>query len=169
MLHIASKNSSSSLTSIAEDDIQPNACDLRLKKVFRIVNNTFYLSNNHKQHRGSYEIMPDAFGKWCLIPGSYEIIMSGDIQMGPDEAGWVIPRSSLNRNGIFITTGLYDSGYKGPMAACMHVTCGDFEIEMDTRIAQFLLFKAESLHQYNGQYGYNADGSKKQEQDKFSY
>ena len=28
-------------------------------------------------------------------------------------AGFVITRSTLNRNGVFITSGLYDSGYHG--------------------------------------------------------
>ena len=36
MLHIASKKTKSSLTNIKDDDIQPNAVDLRVDKIFGI-------------------------------------------------------------------------------------------------------------------------------------
>ena len=44
--------------------------------------------------------------------GSYEAIMDAYVTVGAVEAGWVVPRSTLNRNGLFITSGLYDSGYR---------------------------------------------------------
>ena len=47
------------------------------------------------------------------------------------------------------------------MAGALHVTCGRFEIERGTRVAQFLLFKSESLTQYNGSYGLNSEHDKK--------
>lgn len=168
MLHIASNNSTSSLSDIKDEDVQPNACDLRLKQVFQIMNQPFYINNVSKQHRGRYEILPDN-NRWRLIPGTYEIIMDGIVTVGPDEAGWVITRSSLNRNGVFITSGLYDSGYIGPMAGCLHVHGGELEIDVGTRVGQFLLFKAEALHKYQGSYGYTADGQARSEQTKFDY
>jgi deoxycytidine triphosphate deaminase len=79
--------------------------------------------------------------------------MENEITVGADEAGWVVPRSSLNRNGVFITSGLYDSGYTGVMAGVMHVECGPVRIQKGTRVAQFVLFKAEALSNYNGSYG----------------
>jgi deoxycytidine triphosphate deaminase len=168
MLHIASYNSSSSLSHVQTEDVQPNACDLRLKQVFTILSQPFYINNVDKQHRGRYELMPTN-NQWILHPGVYEIIMEGTVRVGPDEAGWVITRSSLNRNGVFITSGLYDSGYFGPMAGCLHVNGGDLVIEVGTRIGQFLLFKAEALHNYQGSYGYTADGLARAEQAKFGY
>ena len=79
--------------------------------------------------------------------------MEGEITIGPDEAGWVITRSTLNRNGLFITSGLYDSGYQGVMAGALHVNVGDALIAKGTRVAQFLLFKSEALSSYDGDYG----------------
>ena len=169
MLHIASKNSSSSLENLQSTDVQPNAVDLRLKKVFKLFPNTFTLNNEEKHHRGSTPENLDIEGYWNLIPGSYEVILGDLVKIGDDEAGWVITRSTLNRNGVFITSGLYDSGYYGPMAACLHVTTGMFRVKQDTRVGQFLLFKAESLKQYDGSYGLNKDGTVKSEQKKFYY
>ena len=85
--------------------------------------------------------------------GTYEIIMEGEITIGDDEAGWVITRSTLNRNGLFITSGLYDSGYKGVMAGALHVNVANAVIKKGTRVGQFLLFKAEAVNQYDGDYG----------------
>lgn len=83
--------------------------------------------------------------------------MENVIEVGEGEAGWVITRSTLNRNGVFLTSGLYDTGYHGVMAAVMHVTCGPMRIKKGTRIGQYLSFNAEALHKYEGSYGIGKD------------
>lgn len=153
MIHIAGPNSTSTLTNVQEGDIQPNAVDLRVAKVLRITQAPMVLSEESKIHRGSKEIMPDNENSWFLVPGSYEVVMENVIEVGPDEAGFVITRSTLNRNGVFLTSGLYDSGYHGMMAACMHVNVGPLLIKRGTRIGQYLNFKAEALSKYDGSYG----------------
>lgn len=161
MKHIASTNSKSLLTNVQPGDVQPNAVDLRLDKVFLILSNEFEISNDHKKHRGTEELVPDAEGYFTLHPGSYEIVMENIIQVGEGEAGWVITRSTLNRNGCFITSGLYDSGYHGVMAGVLHITTGPARIKKGTRIGQYLSFDAEALHNYNGDYGIGKEHDKK--------
>jgi dCTP deaminase/dUTP pyrophosphatase len=114
---------------------------------------TFVICEDDKRHRETKEIRPDEDGWWRLDPGSYEIVMQGTVSIGADEAGWVITRSSLNRNGCFITSGLYDSGYEGVMAGVLHINNGPMMVQRGTRVGQFLLFKAEALNQYDGDYG----------------
>ena len=160
MIHIMGEHGSK-LTNVHEVDVQPNAVDLRLGKVFKIKNETFALSEDYKVHRGSEELFPNEDGFWTLEPGTYEVVMENIIEIGEGEAGWVITRSTLNRNGVFLTSGLYDSGYHGVMAGAMHVTTGPLTIRKNTRIGQFLLFKAESLHKYDGSYGLNKEHDKK--------
>lgn len=94
----------------------------------------------------------DINGFYQLWPGCYQIRLGDEVTIGKDEAGFVIPRSSLVRNGNYITSGLYDSGYTGPMIACLHVTTSLLVLEPNVRVAQFLIMKAEALNQYNGQY-----------------
>lgn len=161
MKHILGKKSKSSLTMVRDGDSQPNAVDLRIGKVFQIRPEVFTISEQNKTHRGSYEIQPDGFGWWQLLPGSYEVIMENAIEVGEGEAGWVITRSTLNRNGVFLTSGLYDSGYKGVMAGVMHVTTGPMRIQKGTRIGQYLSFDAESLKLYDGSYGAGSEHDKK--------
>jgi deoxycytidine triphosphate deaminase len=155
MKHILGPNSKSLLTGVQEGDSQPNAVDLRLDKVFRITNNLFELSNEHKDHRGSDILNTDDENYFQLYVGSYEVIFENVINVGDGEAGWVITRSTLNRNGCFLTSGLYDSGYNGLMAGVLHVTCGPARIKRGTRIGQYLSFNAEALTMYDGDYGLN--------------
>lgn len=162
MKHILGKNSRSTLTNVQEDDSQPNAIDLRLDKVFKINDHIFEISNEHKKHRGTgYELQPDDEGYFFLEPGHYEVVMENIIRVGEGEAGWVITRSTLNRNGLFLTSGLYDSGYHGSMAGVLHVMVGPAKIKKGTRVGQYLSFEAESLSTYDGDYGIGKEHDKK--------
>lgn len=153
MKHIMGPTSKSSLTNVQEGDVQPNAVDLRLGKVFAMNTELFEISNEHKKHRGTTELFPDEDGYYNLSPGSYEVVMENIINVGTGEAGWVITRSTLNRNGCFLTSGLYDTGYHGVMAGVLHVRVGPARIKQGTRIGQYLSFAAEALHHYDGDYG----------------
>lgn len=161
MKHILGSKSNSTLSNVHEGDCQPNAVDLRLDKVFRISSTEFIVSNETKQHRVTTAVLPDEDGWFYLEPGEYEVVMENIISVGENEAGWVITRSTLNRNGLFLTSGLYDSGYKGVMAGCLHVTCGPARIKKGTRVGQYLSFDAEALHAYNGSYGLQSEHDKK--------
>ena len=56
MKHVMGESSRTKLTNVVDEDIQPNAVDLRLDKVFQIQPNLFELSKEHKVHRGSKEL-----------------------------------------------------------------------------------------------------------------
>jgi len=161
MLHLAGTRSQSTLSRFDQVQVQPNAIDLRIDKLFRMFSQTFVISEDDKRHRETKEIEPDEDGWWRLDPGSYEVVMEGTVCIGANEAGWVITRSSLNRNGCFITSGLYDSGYEGVMAGVLHINNGPMMIQRGTRVGQFLLFEAEALNQYDGDYGSGKTHDKK--------
>lgn len=153
MINIGGSTATSNLSSIQEGDVQPNAVDLRLGKVFKISNNLFTIDEEQKVHRGAEPSVLDTDGYYTLEVGQYEVIMENEIEVGPDEAGFVITRSTLNRNGCFLTSGLYDTGYKGVMAGVLHVNCGPMRIKPGTRVGQYLNWKAEALSKYDGDYG----------------
>ena len=161
MKHILGRNSKSSLTNTQHGDSQPNAVDLRLDKVFKILPTLFVISEDSKQHRSTEEVLPDEESYFVLSPGSYEVVMENVITVGENEAGWVITRSSFNRNGCFLTSGLYDSGYSGVMAGVFHIAGGPTKIKKGTRIGQYLSFDAEMLSLYDGSYGVKSEHDKK--------
>jgi len=161
MIHINSNSSKSNLSQWDVDQVQPNAVDVRLDKVYALKESLMLLDDLNKVHRATVQLQPDADGYWLLSPGHYEVVMEGIVTMAEGEAGWIITRSTLNRNGVFLTSGLYDSGYRGGMMAVMHVGVGPLKIKRGTRVGQFLLFKSESLHKYQGSYGIGSEHDKK--------
>ena len=148
------------LSRVQEGDSQPNAVDLRVDKIFRLHDKEFEISDKEKKHRGSWEVEHQN-GFFYLEPGTYEIIMENIVDIPEGYAGWVITRSTLNRNGLFITSGLYDSGYNGVMAGALHVEGGPAKIQKGTRVAQFLMFEAETLSMYDGDYGIGKEHDEK--------
>ena len=148
------------LSRVQEGDSQPNAVDLRVDKIFRLHDKEFEISDKEKKHRGSWEVEHQN-GFFYLEPGTYQIIMENIVDIPEGYAGWVITRSTLNRNGLFITSGLYDSGYNGVMAGALHVEGGPAKIQKGTRVAQFLMFEAETLSMYDGDYGIGKEHDKK--------
>lgn len=173
MKHLASSNSNSRLIRVRDGNevvgfdevqVQPNAIDLKVESLMLIDDTTFTIDEEKKEHRGSKPV-PTKDGYWQLEAGKrYEVIFEGIVDIAEGEAGWVITRSTLNRNGLFLTSGLYDSGYKGVMAGCLHVTSGPAQIKKGTRLGQFILFEAESLSSYDGDYGVGKEHDKKYEE-----
>lgn len=161
MKNIASDLTHSKLTNYEPGDVQPNAVDLRLGKVFWIASNDFLIDEDQKVHRGSVEMKTDDDGYYRLEPGHYEVIMENEIEVGLNECGFVITRSTLNRNGVFLTSGLYDTGYKGVMAGVMHVNVGPMKIKPGTRIGQYLCYTAQALSIYDGDYGHGKEHDEK--------
>lgn len=138
-----------------QDGIQPNAIDVRLNKVFRIRPNMFEIdAANNKVHRGCDEIHPDSDGFWTLEPGDYEIVCQETVEVGPDEMGLIVTRSTLNRNGVYVYACVFDAGYKGVIVARIHVGVGPMRIQRGTRVAQYVCYKSEVLKQYDGSYGF---------------
>lgn len=164
MINVASVLSGTDLKKFDTVDIQPNAVDLRLDKVYRILPSEFILSEDCKQRRQTELIHPDDEGWYVLQPGVYEITFDSEVDIATDEAGIIVPRSTLNRNGVFVTSGLWDSGYNGVLGAALHTYSGPVKIKQYTRLAQLVIWKAISLFEYDGQYGRNEDGSVKEEE-----
>lgn len=158
----------------AADQAAPNGVDLRVDRVFEIAKDNYVvLSEKQKVHANKKEMYPTTVvgpplsnkkeAAWVLNPGSYEVIFEEQIHVGIDEAGWLFTRSTLNRNGIFLTTGLYDSGYDGKFAAVLHVTGPGLMLVPGTRIAQYVSLSAQSLKNYaeSGSYGHGSDHDSK--------
>lgn len=151
MLHVL--NGETVINGVGERAVQPNAVDLSVCRVFKMEGDCKLLGDNTKIHRSHVCIEPQD-GVYVLEPGVYEVQLNETIEVGENECGYVIVRSTLSRNGITLSSGLYDSGYKGPMSVLMTVTCGKLTIEKGTRIGQYLNFHCKSVKLYNGSYGF---------------
>ena len=165
MKHVMSETTETKITNVKDEDIQPNAIDLRIGKILRNITETeeirdriktrvlhdFSLINDEKVHLPKEEIKPKD-GVYSLKQGYYLVEFENRIQVGEHESGLVVPRSTLMRNGVVVFSCLYDSGYCGKMIAGMQVFAPRAYFGEHERIAQYLCFDAESVHQYHGSY-----------------
>lgn len=146
------------LRGVEETDIQPNAIDISVDKVFTLFEHTpFILRKDSKQHhtRREAEIeVWDTTHLWKLTPGAYDFVSNVYVEVPEGVCGWLITKSTLNRNGVIAHSGLYDSGYKGHLSGSLYVMGGLSYIEEGARVAQFILGHSSSAGLYKG--GYNA-------------
>lgn len=151
-------HSSKFLYPVATDQQQPNATDITIDRLFAIneFDNFVLYKDGRKKMRDRKEIFAVegiANSKtFRLKPGQYQFECNAVVTIPENVVGWVVGRSTLTRNGIFITSGLYDSGFNADsIGGIIFVHCVA-DIEQGTRIAQFITANAETFHLYNGQY-----------------
>lgn len=154
LTHIASPKSKSKITNVDGEMTQMNAVDIRIKSAYRINSeDSFVIDEQTKKHRSVERIDPNEDGFFEFEGGgTYQIEFDHYVEIAEGEAGWIIPRSTLNRNGIFLTSGLYDSGFSNTIGAVLHNRSGVAFIAENTRVGQFVLANAETLKLYVGEY-----------------
>lgn len=148
-----------SLTDIESSQIQPNGVDLKLEEVYKIMPGAFHLSEITRTDRPCSKIETDQNDIFILEPGFYKIKYKQRVSIPSGECGYVVPRSTLMRNGVMIYSALYDTGYgsgegvePGEMWGLMQVSLDTFLVQKNTRIAQYITFVTNSQNLYNGQY-----------------
>lgn len=151
------------ITNIAdiEKSLQPNAIDFTLDRLLIISDHSdFVISEETKVMRNSQELHPELFKKynqnfWKLdAKKAYDGTSKIYINLPEGVAARLIVRSTLNRNGLFITSGLWDSGFKGHVACVIHNRSGRAFIAPGTRIGQIIFEKADSYSLYSGSYNH---------------
>ncbi len=84
---------------------------------------------------------------------SLNVLFNETIKLPLNIFALIYQRSSLSRQGIFITTGVYDPNYEGSLGCTIYNMSGEkFAVPKDMRIAQILCFKADAAGAYNGQW-----------------
>lgn len=67
--------------------------------------------------------------------------------------GIIIQRSSFSRDGIFLTSGVYDPGFNGVGGCTIYNMSGKaIAIQKGMRVGQMVVFKANYAKSYNGFY-----------------
>lgn len=141
--------------------MQPNAIDFPIQKLFCLSDmSTFTISEKQREPRSRWEIQPDSDGFFTLERGhTYEFESSAYVDLTKYPAlqsaiaSEVIVRSSLNRSGVFITAGLYDTGFAGYLGGVIHNPAGTTRIAVGTRIGQIKFISSDNAGEYAG--GYN--------------
>lgn len=137
------------------DVLQPNGIDLSISTLREIESASSPLIIGDKiktQHKLDVEVYPSFTGGYRLGPNKqYRVETGYELSLPEDMVAYIFTRSTLNRNGILVGSGLWDSGYHGPVGTTLY-SFQDIEIHLPCRVAQIVFFKAESSHLYAGAY-----------------
>lgn len=136
--------------------VQPNAVDFTLDDLKRVQRSpgTAYLCEDKSRN-----VMRQLVDPAKSIDGNAWVLSHGEVYDGTSDMYIEVPegmaailytRSSFARNGVFIMSGLYDSGYKGHIGFTIYPVGGDMLVEPGTRIGQVALVSAETAKMYAG-------------------
>lgn len=145
--------------------IQMNAVDIRVSEFLLIDdyenpysehhNQLFEISDSETVHKKKSKPLPlFENGYWVLSRGAYEFTSPHFVTVPAGYCGYLITRSSFNRNGIFIISGLYDSGFEGYVGGTLYNFGGRIKMQHMTRLCQLVMASAETVKMYEGQYNF---------------
>lgn len=152
------------ITRVETEQIQPNAIDFTLDKAFEIGCEPFRLYKSQKEHRKSTELAPIEshypYPTTMVFPikgkTSVDCMSNMFVKLPEGVCAKLIIRSTLNRNGLFLTSGLYDSGFQGNVGCVLHNNSeGVAFIEKGACIGQIEFYASDSEGVYKG--GYNTE------------
>ena len=132
-----------------DEQIQPNGVDLTVDTV-AIVDGTGKIAVDGKSIAEREHVKP-VDGWFELSPGSYIVRYGERVAIPEDHVGFILPRSSLLRNGSTLHTAVWDTGYEGRGAGLLTVGA-PLHVETGARIGQFVLAGAEHAGAYEGTY-----------------
>lgn len=137
--------------------VQPNAIDFTLDKVFWQDQRPARVSEVGKTMRDLIEMPVSDAGFWTLaeqrvFDGTSDVYV--DVPEGV--AAILYTRSTFARNGVFIMSGLYDTGYKGNIGFTIYTPGGAIDIAPGTRIGQIAFIAAQNAGAYAGGYNHEA-------------
>lgn len=156
---------------ITDDNIQPNGIDFTLDDLYKLdkESHSFFLGTRTKSHAKWEKMAPfDAIHKekdaqfrepsYYLNPQSmYDFQSNMRVTLPADGvSALLIGRSTLNRNGLFITSGWYDSGFDGQISGMLRTSEIGACVARGARIGQIIFYKSDAAKAYNGQYQGNA-------------
>lgn len=139
--------------------IQPNAIDITLDRVFDLKTTTsLVLTEDTKTMRETQEIFPTAHRNgidnlFAIPTGCIDIMSDFHVTVPAGIAAFLIVRSTLNRNGLFVTSGLYDQGFDNYVGFVLRNEGPIAFIAPHTRVAQLVFVAAEDSGKlYDGDY-----------------
>jgi deoxycytidine triphosphate deaminase len=161
-------HSKNHVTNIDEKSIQPNAVDIRCSRLLEIKpDKTLLISESGPKEFSNRWVVPvvlnspDGIQWWTINKhSSYEFETEHEVTIPEGMAGWLVIRSTLSRNGIIMSGGVFDSGFSGLVGGTIHnLTSGNIRLEKNCRIGQFIMVNSETSHLYDGHYNNNGGRS----------
>lgn len=140
----------------AKKQIQPNAIDFTVDVISELTGTTCYIGEDAKRMRTQTPVEADSSCSWFLKPNaSYDVSSDMYVEVPEGKAALLILRSTFVRNGMTLSSGLYDSGFKGNIGAVLHTNGVAPILQKGVRIGQIMFIDSDSVGKYAG--GYNTE------------
>lgn len=137
-----------------EKQVQPNGLDLRVTAISLVSGKAQVPRDSHTNYTNMH-ISPLGWkdGYVTVAAGSqYVVDFREEISVREGFCAIIVPRSSLLRSGLFITSALWDTGFQGQLGGSLR-PLNQIEIEFGARLAQVVFFKSEfNGLRYEGRY-----------------
>ncbi|MFW6449388.1 MAG: deoxyuridine 5'-triphosphate nucleotidohydrolase [Halobacteriota archaeon] len=134
---------------IVDEQVQPNGVDITVDRVERPLGGG-HIARDGKTI-GEREAIQPTNGCFELEPGTYVVGYGERLRVPNEHVGYLLPRSSLLRNGTTVHTAVWDTGYEGRGEGMLAVGA-PIAIDVGARIAQFVLAAADHAGVYDGAY-----------------
>jgi deoxycytidine triphosphate deaminase len=143
------------LGDVDPEQVQPNGVDLRLGGVLEFTG-TGQITQSGKTISDREPLDTVAFDDgdrrgYHLDPGGYVLEYADPVTIPEGHVGFVLPRSSLMRNGAMVNTAVWDAGYSGRGEGLLQVH-NSLTLETGARVAQLVLAAADHEEFYDGEY-----------------
>ena len=142
------------VSGINKENLQPSSIDLNLgNRKYNYKLKKYILGEPFE----ASEVIREEFDSFELKHGeSANVVLSNEINMPKTHLGIVVPRSSITRLGINVSTLYINPGYKGKPPICLTNLSGiDIVVTKNIRIAQLLVATLDSAPSvdYSGKKG----------------
>jgi deoxycytidine triphosphate deaminase len=160
------------ITGLSKRDREnPEGCvfDLQLDKVFKLKGKTF-LGIDERETADLEEVAsfnPKKKLSFVFKTGKYYVVKTKEeVNLPGNTANLFVPRSTLFRSGLILSTGMTAPGFSGPLYFGLY-NAGNIpvEIELGARIASviFIEIKGKAINTYRGQWQGGRDTTKGRE------
>ena len=142
------------ISPIDNSAIQPNGVDLHINQVNEILGDSKpILKEDNRIHAETLNLDYTPNGFYNLSAGkAYRVVYREVIRIPNTCVGLIIVRSSLQRNGVWLSTALWDSGYEGRGSGTLFCF-SNLQLHKDFAIGQLILMDADKPDtMYQGNY-----------------
>jgi deoxycytidine triphosphate deaminase len=131
-------------------EVQQNGIDLTLESLAEITGGISLI--NEKEIFKNKEVLLDEDNCYTLEANkAYAVEFQQEVSVPGSLCASVVQRSTLNRMGTFIISGLYDSGFKNRIGAVLRASA-PIKIQKGSRVAQIIFQDASAASLYDGSY-----------------
>lgn len=134
---------------VSASQVQPNGVDLTVASVDAVTGGgELRVDGKTVGDRAPVEATD---GRVEVTPGAYVVGYGERVAIPDDHVGFILPRSSLLRNGASLHTAVWDTGYEGRGEGLLTVGA-PLTLEVGARIGQFVLAEGGHEGTYDGTY-----------------